>query len=117
MMTVAEHKATLLVGVGVQVNVDVDLAVIRLLFYGLLDRPDRGLVYRTRVEIVPVQILGESVQTIISTIDAVRIEHWNDFKHESVSKHFGLRTIFICEELPDTCENKRSWGLSWVHPA
>ena len=100
-MTVSEHEATLFAGVGVQVNIDLDLAIIRLLFDNFFNSPDRWLFNWIRIKIVPVQVLGKRVQTEIAAVDSVRIEHGHNFKHEFISKYFGLYALFISEKLPN----------------
>ena len=67
-----------------QVDVEADLAIVDLLLYRLPDRPDRWLAILARIDVVAVQILTKRVQSVVTTIDAVRVEHRHHFEHEVV---------------------------------
>lgn len=54
LQAVTKHKAAFLAGVGVQVNVDLDLALLRLLLDCFFNGPNSGLVHRRRIDVVSI---------------------------------------------------------------
>lgn len=115
-MTVAKHKATFFTSVGMQVNINMQLALQVLLLDSFFHRPNRRLLDWIRILIVTIQILRQSVNTVEATIDAIWIEHWNDFEYELVTQYAPLCTLFICEEFPDASEYKTGGSLARMHP-
>jgi len=115
-VTVAEHETALLARMGVQVDIDSDLARLALLLDRLFDSPNRWLVLRAGIQIVPVEILGESIESIVAAIDAVRVQHWHHFENKSVAQHLRLNAFLISQELPNACQHERRWCLSRMHP-
>ena len=67
-----------------QVYIDTDLAILNLLRNSLFNGPNRWLLLLARVDIVTIQILCQSVQAVVSTVHAIRIEHRNYFEDETV---------------------------------
>lgn len=86
-----------------------------LLNYSLLDGPDGRLLGRRRVDVVAIQVLGEGVESVVTAVDAIGIEHRNDLKYEPVPEYFWLYAFLVSEEFPDAVEHKRSGSFTRVH--
>ena len=95
-MIISEHEAALFACMGVQVNVNGQLAHLVLLFNCLFDGPNRRLESLTRIEVVAIQVLSHRVESIVPTIDTIRIEHWHHLEYEAVAQDFRLRTVLVC---------------------
>ena len=100
---------------SMQVNIDADLAILYLLRNSLLNGPNCWLFLLARVDIVTIQILCQCIQPIVSSVNAIWIEHRDYFEDETVPKYLCLLIVFICKELPDTVENERRRGFARMY--
>ena len=72
-MVIAEHKAAFFTGMSVQVDINLNLTILGLLFDGFFYSPDCRLILRTGIDVVAIQVLGHGIKAIVTAIHAVRI--------------------------------------------
>ena len=80
--TVPEHEAAAFAGVGVQIDVDLELASLMLLHYRFFDGENRRLLIRRGIDVVAIEVLTQGVRAEIAAVDTVGIEHWDYFEDE-----------------------------------
>ena len=97
---------------SMQVYIDTDLAILYLLRNSLFNGPNCWLFLLARVDIVTIQILRQCIQTVISTVNTIWIEHRYYFEDETVPQDLCLLIIFLCKELPDAIKNERGRSLT-----
>ena len=95
-MIIAEHEAALFACMGMQVNVNGQLAHLVLLLYRLFDGPNCRLESLTRIEVVAIQVLSHRVESIVPTIDTIWVEHWHHLEYEAIAQDFRLWTVLVC---------------------
>jgi hypothetical protein len=118
--SVSEHKACSLARVCVQIDVDLQIQKLLCMHQRVLGCEDRRLVSWTRVQVVAIEVLGFAVESIIASVDAVRVEHRDDFEDELVHQHLGLGALLVLsilsgQEVEDSVEHIRGRGLSRVN--
>lgn len=114
-MVIAEHKATLFACMGMQIDINLNFATFNLLFDNFFHSPDRRLINRTRIYVIPIQVLGHRIKSIVAAIHSIGVQHWHYLEYEAVSEDFGLLTFFIRQELPYPSEYKGGGRLAWMH--
>ena len=69
---------------SMQVYIGTDLAILNLLRNSLFNGPNGGLLLLAWIDIVAIQVLCQCIQTVVSTINAIRVQHWHYFEYETV---------------------------------
>lgn len=110
---VSENEAALLAGVTMQVNIEFQVAQVVLGNNRLLDLVDCRLLVRTGAQIEPVQIVIVSVQAIVATRYAVRVDQGYDLDDVIFKNDAGLLT-FGEYEVNDTIKYMRRLYFSWM---
>ena len=73
---------------SVKIHIDLNLAIVHLLFNRFLHSPDRWLISRARINVIAIQVLRHGVKPVVTSIDAIRVQHWHN-----------LEDIFVSEDL------------------
>ena len=91
---ISEDKDSLLGGVGVEVYICLQVAVLSsVLADGHLGCPDCWLVSPIRVIIEAVKVLAEGVESVVATGHAIWIQSRDDFENEVLSEKTSLLTF------------------------
>jgi len=101
---------------GMQVHIDEELSLLLLLDDSFLRCEDGGLVLYSRLRVVSVQILVQSVQPIVAPVDSIWVEHGDYLENKVFSEDPGLFTFFVDQKVDDSIQDKGRWGLPWVDP-
>lgn len=101
---------------GVQVHVQADFAIFNLLLDGFFNGPNRRLALLARVDVVTIQILREGVQSIVASVDAIGVQHWDHFEDEFVTEDLCLLAVLVGQEFPNAVKDEGSRCFSRVHP-
>ena len=56
--------------------------------------------------------MAESIESIIATIDSIRVQHRYYLEYEAITKDSPLLTPFIRQKLPYAIKNKAGWRLA-----
>ena len=80
---------------AMEVDVELKTPGFMLLDYGLFRSPNCQVPILARVLIVPIQILSQSVQSVVSSVHSIRIENWDDLEYEIISEQFRLNILFV----------------------
>lgn len=108
------HEYVLLPGVPVEIAVQIDLAAFERLLYHLLYRVAFREEFRTRVEVLPVQVVTRQATPIVADDDAIRVEHRHYLEYVAISQLHGHR--FVADQVSyDTFHDKGAIALSGVH--
>lgn len=60
---------------------------------------------------------SQSYQPIVTSDDAIRIEHWDELKDEHPAQHLRPRVLLIQDEVQEAVEHETGGRLPRVHPA
>jgi len=93
---IAEHEASPLARMGVEVHVHQQV-VIHLLHDCLLGGPNCWMVLRTRLQVETVEIVGHCVKPVITPRTSIRVEAGNNFENEVFPEQPGLLIFKISE--------------------
>lgn len=80
-----------------------------------LYRPYSWLLCRARILIVAIEVLGHGVETVITAIYAIWVQHRYNLEYKSISQHLGLCAVLVREKFPNTSQDERGWSLTGVN--
>lgn len=92
---VSKHEAPPLAGMCMQVYINIQLLHFNLLNYYFFNSPYCRLQFRTRIYVKSIQILSQSIQPPVATIDTIRVQNWHYFENKSVKQSFSLSRLLV----------------------
>lgn len=64
----------------VEVNVELEITILVLLYDSFFGLVNRRLLMRTRIQVESIQVVVVRVQPVIASSNAVRVQQWNYFE-------------------------------------
>ena len=99
---------------SVEVQIQEESARIIEIHYKLLGSVDRRLIYKGRVDVITIKVLPERVRSVVSTVNAVWIQHGNNAKNVLVSSRLSPRVATIEKEREESAYDVRCGDFAWV---
>lgn len=110
---VAKNEAALLGSMAVQVNVDLQVAVLVLLHDCSLRLVDRGLLMRAGIEVEPIQVVVVGVQPVVASSHAIWVQQGYDLELVLLKQNGGLLGLGK-QEVDEAVEDVRALHLARV---
>ena len=80
LQVIAENETAFFRRVTVEVNVELEISILVLLYYCFFGLVNRRLLMRTRIQVESIQVVVVRVQPVIASSNAVRVQQWNYFE-------------------------------------
>lgn len=98
--SVAEHEHAFLGGMGVEVDVHLQvLVLVRVLADGFLGCPDGWLVAPVRLIVESVQVLAQGVESVVSASNAIWIKRRYHFEYIVFSQESALLALQVSDHV------------------
>ena len=101
-----------------EVDIHRQVEVLLRVDESMLCGEDGRLVLGTWIRVMAIEILGLAIKAVVASVDAIWVQHRNDFKHVVVHQDLallGLVALLTCQEVQNTVEDIGGWGLTGMY--